>query len=119
MALMLFALTLNSRASADLTLSDRVVLWNFSVWTRTVSVPVLVTTTLEPGFTVPTAALALASKLLKFVTEATWNSEPPRNSSPMLSPRPNRPAAARTRSTSDTVYQVFWRPTKSIERLPV
>src|ERR1039458_658587 len=95
LALTLFAPTLNWLASADLTLAVTVVLWKFSVCTRTVFVPIRVTTTFEPGFTVPRAALARASKLVKLETAATWYSEPPRNSSPIFRPRPNRPAAAR------------------------
>src|SRR5665647_1533800 len=117
-AVILFSPTLNSLARADLTLSVRV-LSNFSVWILTVSLPILVTTTSEPVSRVPTAALPRASKLSRLVTEETRNSEPPRNSRPTLRPRPNKPMPARMSSTTDTAYQVFWRPTMSKERLPV
>src|SRR5450759_377828 len=113
----LFSLTLNSLASAVSTLAVRV-FWNFSVWILTVSVPILVTTTSEPVASVPTAVLPRDSKLSMLVTEETRNSDPPRNSRPTLRPRPNKPMLASMSSTSDTAYQVFWRPTMSKERLP-
>src|SRR5665647_118103 len=111
--------TPNSLARADSTLAVRA-LSNLSVWIRTVLLPRRkVTTTSEPVARVPTAVLPRASKLSRFVTEETRNSEPPLNSRPTLRPLPNKPMLARMSSTSDTAYQVFWRPTMSKERLPV
>src|SRR5665811_455259 len=111
----LLSATLNSLARAVSTLAVNE-FWNFSVWILTVSVPILVTTTSEPVSRVPTASLPRASKLSMLVTEETRKSEPPRNSRPTFSPRPNKPMAARMSSATDTAYHVFWRPTMSKER---
>ena len=84
-----------------------------------VLVPSLVTTTSAPAASALRAWRPVCSKFWVLVTPGTRNSEPPRNSSPKFSPRPKMPISARTTMPPEMAYQSRWRPTKSIDRLPV
>jgi hypothetical protein len=91
---------------------------SFSVCTRTVEVPSLVTTTSALPAAPLSADRPVCSKSWVWVTPGTRNSEPPRNSSPKLSPRPKMPISARTMMPPEMAYQSRCRPTKSLERRP-